>query len=139
MAPAWSVAMEVVRLLKKLGVQPRRTIRIALWSGEEQGLFGSRGYVKEHFGSRPESTDPRDQILPAWMRPPGGPLQLKPEQKLISAYFNLDNGPGKDSRRLSSGERPGAAHLREVDGTVPRPGDDHADHAQYRFDGPCLF
>ena len=46
------VVMEAVRLLKKLGVQPRRTIRIALWSGEEQGLFGSRGYVKEHFGSR---------------------------------------------------------------------------------------
>ncbi len=90
-----AVAMEVVRLLKKLGVQPRRTIRVALWSGEEQGLFGSRGYVKEHFGSRPESTEPRDQALPAFMRPPRGPLVLKPEQKLISAYFNLDNGPGK--------------------------------------------
>jgi Zn-dependent M28 family amino/carboxypeptidase len=90
-----AVAMEVVRLLKKLGVQPRRTIRVALWSGEEQGLFGSRGYVKEHFGSRPESTEPRDQILPLWLRPPGGPLQLKAEQKLVSAYFNLDNGPGR--------------------------------------------
>ena len=90
-----AVVMEAVRLLRKLGVQPRRTIRIALWSGEEQGLFGSRGYVKEHFGSRPESTEPRDQILPSWQRPPGGPLQLKPEQKLISAYFNLDNGPGR--------------------------------------------
>jgi carboxypeptidase Q len=89
------VSMEVVRLLKKLGVQPRRTIRVALWSGEEQGLFGSRGYVKEHFGSRPESKDPRDQAIPSWMRPGGGPLQLKPEQKLISAYFNLDNGPGR--------------------------------------------
>jgi hypothetical protein len=88
-------AMEVVRLFKKLGVQPRRTIRIALWSGEEQGIYGSKGYVKEHFGSRPESSDPRDQILPEWLRPPGGPLQLKPEQKLISAYFNLDNGPGR--------------------------------------------
>ncbi len=88
-------AMEVVRLLKKLGVQPRRTIRVALWSGEEQGIYGSKGYVKEHFGSRPESTDPRDQILPEWLRPPAGPLQLKPEQKLISAYFNLDNGPGR--------------------------------------------
>jgi hypothetical protein len=89
------VAMEVVRLLKKLGVQPRRTIRIALWSGEEQGLLGSKGYVAEHFGSRPESTDPRDQILPRWLRPPGGPLTLKPDQKLASAYFNLDNGPGR--------------------------------------------
>jgi hypothetical protein len=88
-------AMEVVRLLKKLNVQPRRTIRIALWSGEEQGLYGSRGYVTNHFGSRPKSTDPADQVLPEWLRPPGGPLQLKPEQKLVSAYFNLDNGPGK--------------------------------------------
>jgi Zn-dependent M28 family amino/carboxypeptidase len=90
-----AVAMEAVRLLKKLGVQPRRTIRVALWSGEEQGLFGSRGYVKEHFGSRPESTEPRDQALPSFMRPPRGPLVLKPEQKLISAYFNLDNGAGR--------------------------------------------
>ncbi len=48
------VAMEAVRLLKKLGVQPRRTIRVALWSGEEEGLLGSRGYVKNHFGGRPE-------------------------------------------------------------------------------------
>jgi carboxypeptidase Q len=53
------VAMEVVRLLEKLGVQPRRTIGIALWSGEEQGLYGSAGYVKERFGSRPVSTDPQ--------------------------------------------------------------------------------
>jgi hypothetical protein len=89
------VAMEVVRLLEKLGVQPRRTIRIGLWSGEEQGLLGSKGYAKEHFGSRPESTDPQDQILPVWLRPSKGPLQFKPEQKLISAYFNLDNGPEK--------------------------------------------
>jgi hypothetical protein len=90
-----AVAMEAVRLLKKLGVQPRRTIRVALWSGEEQGLLGSRGYVREHFGWRQESTEPRDQILPLWQRPLNGPLQLKPEQKSISAYFNLDNGPGK--------------------------------------------
>jgi hypothetical protein len=89
------VAMEVVRLLEKLGVQPRRSIRIALWSGEEQGLYGSKGYVKEHFGSRPVSTDPQYKDLPPWLIPPGGPLQLKPEQKLISTYFNLDNGPGR--------------------------------------------
>jgi carboxypeptidase Q len=48
-----SVMMEAVRILKAIGVQPRRTIRIALWSGEEQGLFGSRAYVKEHFGPLP--------------------------------------------------------------------------------------
>ena len=90
-----AVVMEAVRLLKKLGVQPRRTIRVALWSGEEEGLLGSRGYVKEHYGSRPENTNPRYKDMPAFLRPPGGPLQLKPEQKLVSAYFNLDNGAGK--------------------------------------------
>ena len=47
------VAMEVMRILTALHVQPRRTIRVALWSGEEQGLFGSTGYVTAHFGSLP--------------------------------------------------------------------------------------
>ncbi len=89
------VAMEAVRLLKKLGVQPRRTIRVALWSGEEEGLLGSRGYVKNHFGGRPEPPPSRDDNTPAFMRRPTGPLELKPEQKLVSAYFNLDNGTGK--------------------------------------------
>ncbi|HYH86956.1 MAG TPA: M20/M25/M40 family metallo-hydrolase [Pyrinomonadaceae bacterium] len=51
-----SVMMEAVRILKAVGVQPRRTIRIALWSGEEQGLLGSRFYVKEHFGPAPAPT-----------------------------------------------------------------------------------
>ncbi len=91
-----AVAMEAVRLLKQLGVKPRRTIRVALWSGEEQGLLGSRGYVKEHFGSRPEPTDPREKELPSFLRrEPPGPLTLKPEQKLVSGYFNYDNGTGK--------------------------------------------
>jgi hypothetical protein len=87
--------MEAIRLLKKLGVQPRRTIRIALWSGEEQGMLGSRAYVGDHFGSRAESTDPQDQIVPVWLRPSVGPVALKPDQKNISVYFNLDNGAGK--------------------------------------------
>jgi carboxypeptidase Q len=70
------VTLEAMRILKTLGVQPRRTIRIALWGGEEQGLYGSFGYVKKHFGN------------PANM-------QLLPEQQNISAYYNLDNGSGK--------------------------------------------
>ena len=90
-----AASMEAVRLLQQLGVQPRRTIRIALWSGEEEGLLGSRGYVKEHFGSRPESTDPKYKDAPSFLRPPGGPIELKAEQKLVSVYFNLDNGAGK--------------------------------------------
>lgn len=71
-----AVVMEAVRILKALNVQPRRTIRIALWSGEEQGILGSRGYVKQHFG---------DPVT----------MKLKPEQELISAYYNLDNGAGR--------------------------------------------
>ena len=70
------VALEAVRILKTLGLQPKRTIRIALWDGEEEGLLGSFGYVKNHFG------DPQN-------------MQLKPEAAKISAYFNLDNGTGK--------------------------------------------
>jgi hypothetical protein len=70
------VMMEAIRILKDLHVQPRRTIRIALWGGEEQGLLGSFGYVKKHFG------DPKE-------------MNLKPEQKNVSVYFNLDNGSGK--------------------------------------------
>ncbi|HUB31349.1 MAG TPA: M20/M25/M40 family metallo-hydrolase [Terracidiphilus sp.] len=89
------VAMEAVRILKALNVKPRRTIRIALWTGEEQGLFGSKGYVKQHFGFAPLSTAPDQVALPEFMRRAAGPLELKPEQKLISGYFNVDNGSGR--------------------------------------------
>jgi hypothetical protein len=89
------VAMEVMRILNALEVKPRRTIRIALWSGEEQGLFGSKGYAAQHFGSFPLSTTPDQMELPEFLRKPAGPLALKPEQKLVSAYFNVDNGTGK--------------------------------------------
>ncbi|HXD78361.1 MAG TPA: M20/M25/M40 family metallo-hydrolase [Puia sp.] len=75
-AAGCTVMMEAVRILKTLGIKPRRTIRIALWSGEEEGLLGSRGYVKKTFGD------------PATM-------QLLPEQSKISGYFNIDNGTGK--------------------------------------------
>jgi len=88
------VAMEVMRILNTLGVKPRRTIRIALWSGEEEGLFGSRGYVKQHFGYAAPLTTPDQAALPEFMRKTG-PLELKPEQKLLSGYFNVDNGSGK--------------------------------------------
>jgi hypothetical protein len=89
------VAMEAVRILKALDVKPRRTIRIALWTGEEEGIFGSKGYVKQHFGSAALSTAPDQLALPEFMRRATGPLEVKPEQKLISAYFNVDNGTGK--------------------------------------------
>jgi carboxypeptidase Q len=89
------VALEVMRILNALKVKPRRTIRIALWTGEEQGLFGSVGYVSQHFGSFPLSTAPDQMELPEFLRKPAGPLTLKPEQKFVSAYFNVDNGTGK--------------------------------------------
>jgi len=89
------VAMEAVRILKALDIKPRRTIRVALWTGEEEGLFGSRGYARIHYGSAKLSTAPDQAQLPEYMRRADGPLELKPEQKLISAYFNVDNGTGK--------------------------------------------
>jgi hypothetical protein len=89
------VAMEAMRILKALDVKPRRTIRIALWTGEEEGLFGSKGYCSMHYGSAALSTSPEQMQLPEFMRRAVGPLEVKPEQKLISAYFNVDNGTGK--------------------------------------------
>jgi len=94
-----SVAMEAVRILKALGVQPRRTIRIALWSGEEQGLLGSRAYVRQHFAERqptPQQQQQRDEMarMMASMNPLG-PLVTKPDHEKLSVYFNLDNGTGK--------------------------------------------
>jgi Zn-dependent M28 family amino/carboxypeptidase len=85
--------MEAVRILKAIGIAPRRTIRIALWSGEEEGLLGSRAYVAQHFGSRPLLT--KDEEAMPFSMQKRGPLALKPEQAKISAYFNLDNGTGK--------------------------------------------
>lgn len=89
------VAMEVMRILNALHVQPRRTIRVGLWTGEEEGEFGSYGYVKQHFGYVPLSTAPDQLALPDFLRKPAGPIELKPEQQKISGYFNLDNGSGK--------------------------------------------
>lgn len=69
-----SMMLEAIRLLATLHVQPRRTIRVALWSGEEEGLLGSLAYVKQHFGSFEEQ---------------------KPEYAKLDAYFNIDSGTGK--------------------------------------------
>lgn len=95
-AAGCAVMMEAVRILKALGVQPRRTIRIALWSGEEQGLLGSRAWVAEHLGGRPKPKDAAIQEIPSYLWPPSaGPFQAKPEQGRLSAYFNMDNGGGR--------------------------------------------
>jgi carboxypeptidase Q len=89
------VMMEAVRILKALDLKPRRTIRIGLWSGEEQGLLGSEWYVQHHFGSRPESKDPERKGDPSVRSRVNGPMTTKPEQQKVSVYFNVDNGSGK--------------------------------------------
>jgi carboxypeptidase Q len=89
-----AVAMEAMRILRALDVRPRRTIRIALWSGEEQGLLGSRAYVAEHFGSR-RAADPAERDLPSFLRRDSGPVTVKPDHAKLSAYFNVDNGTGR--------------------------------------------
>src|ERR1700741_4370700 len=83
-----AVMMEAVRILQALGLKPRRTIRIALWSGEEEGLLGSRAYVAEHFAKRPEANQQPGSNATA-------PLEFKPEWDKVAGYFNIDNGTGK--------------------------------------------
>jgi hypothetical protein len=80
-----SVAMEAARIIQTLGLKPRRTIRVALWSGEEQGLHGSREYVKQHFG----------EMKPSATQGQPGELVKAADYEKLSAYYNLDNGTGK--------------------------------------------
>lgn len=90
-AAGCAVAMEAVRILLASGLKPRRTIRVALWSGEEQGLLGSTEYVKKHFGEMkgaplfgpPEPNAPKPQLVKT------------ADYDKLSVYFNLDNGTGR--------------------------------------------
>jgi carboxypeptidase Q len=93
-AAGCAVAMEAVRILSALHLRPRRTVRVALWTGEEEGLLGSAAYVSRHFASRPEPPGGAG-ALPSWMAEPLGPLTIKPEHAKLSAYFNVDNGSGR--------------------------------------------
>ena len=93
--------MEAVRILKALDLKPRRTIRIGLWSGEEQGLLGSRAYVAQHFGKSDDamaamfgSPEPSGEKKESTGDKAVTP-EPKPEYVKFSAYFNLDNGTGK--------------------------------------------
>src|SRR5262249_47888004 len=74
------VMMEAVRILKALDVKPRRTIRIGLWSGEEEGLLGSEWYVQHHFGSRPASKDPQRKNDPSVRQRRNWPITGQPER-----------------------------------------------------------
>ena len=88
-----SIMMEAARLIEKSGVKPRRTIRVALWSGEEEGLLGSLAYVKAHFGSAEEP---------------------KEEFSRLDAYFNIDSGTGRVRGATIFGPPEAAALLRPV-------------------------
>ena len=90
-----AVVMEAARILKALGVKPRRTLRFILWTGEEQGYMGSLAYIQQHFATRPENKDPEQKDLPERFRTDTWPLTLKPGHAKVAAYFNLDNGTGK--------------------------------------------
>ncbi len=83
-----SVCLEAVRILQKLGLKPRRTIRIGLWGGEEQGLDGSRAYVARHFAEQ-------EGDFISVMMGRGGAIKKKAEYDNLSVYFNNDNGGGK--------------------------------------------
>ncbi len=88
-----AVAMEAARIIQALNLKPRRTIRVALWSGEEEGLFGSSNYVKQHFGDLKGGGDMMQTMTGAT---PAKPEIVKtPEYEKFDAYYNLDNGTGK--------------------------------------------
>lgn len=90
-ASGCAVAMEAARIIMATGLKPRRTIRVALWSGEEQGLNGSQEYVKQHFGEM-QGGGGRFAML---MGQSSGKLVTKPAYDKFSAYYNMDNGTGK--------------------------------------------
>ena len=84
-----AVCLEAVRILHKLGLKPRRTIRIGLWAGEEQGLYGSHAYVSKHFA------DQEGDYFTTLMGGAAGPITKKADYDKFSVYFNYDNGTGK--------------------------------------------
>src|SRR5216110_3066609 len=92
-----AVGMEAVRIIQALGLKPKRTIRIALWTGEEEGLLGSRAYVAQHFGKMEtpaaSATPSGGDGTPAT---PAAPVLVKmSDYDKLAGYFNLDNGTGK--------------------------------------------
>jgi carboxypeptidase Q len=89
------IAMEALRILKALRVEPARTIRIALWTGEEQGLLGSSAYVSRHIADVPRASTPAQLRIPEPMRQVTGRVMPKPEHGKLSAVYNVDLGGGR--------------------------------------------
>ena len=121
------IAMEAMRILRAIGVQPRRTIRIALWTGEEQGALGSLGYVKTHVAAVPRATTDAAMAVPEFLRRKAGPIVFKAEHSRISAIFTLDAGGGR-IRGISVGTpalatifEPWIAPLRDLGMTMVSP------------------
>ena len=91
-----AVAMEAARIIQSLGLKPRRTIRVALWTGEEEGLLGSRAYVAQHFGKMEAPAAGTPAAGDGASTPAPAPVLVKgPEYDKLAGYFNLDNGTGK--------------------------------------------
>jgi carboxypeptidase Q len=88
-----AVVMEAARILASLGVRTKRTIRFALWAGEEEGLLGSAAYVDKHLAHRP--VNPALADLPAYFQQDAYPVQTLPGFSELAGYFNIDNGSGK--------------------------------------------
>jgi carboxypeptidase Q len=90
-----AVVLEAARILASVGASPRRTIRFALWAGEEQGLLGSAAYIDKHIAHRAPSADPNRADLPPGFSTENFPVQPLPGYAELDAYFNIDNGGGK--------------------------------------------
>ena len=106
-----AATVEAVRILRALNLKPRRTIRVVLYGGEEQGLFGSEAYAKQRLGQIPRSTAPEQLALPVeGRRAKIGPLRKGPEYDDFSVAFNLDGGSGR-IRGVFAGGNPALAEL----------------------------
>jgi Zn-dependent M28 family amino/carboxypeptidase len=90
-----AIVLEAARILANLHVQPKRTIRVVLWSGEEQGLLGSAAYIAQHLAKRPPPSDPAVAALGPYFGTDRYPVQPLPGYKELAAYFNVDNGSGR--------------------------------------------
>jgi carboxypeptidase Q len=133
------MAMEAVRILKALNVKPKRTIRIVLWSGEEEGLCGSRGYVFQHYGAQEGVPAPACGGAGGFgTAPPATPLKVTKEWEKFDAYYNLDNGTGK-VRGVYTGQLCHRAHLCAVDCSTEGPRRDYDLRSRHRRDRPSLL